>query len=400
MNNSPTLREKVMTKLKKRRQRIIDGRVNCIPSPFQRFSNDYIGLEQETYICVTSFTKGGKSQLVSFLMIYSTLLYAYKNPDKEIDITFIYFPLEETPDRIMERFMSYLLFNISNGRIRIDPKTLRSTTSAVDETVLNTLESEEYTKILKFFEEHIIFSSESNPTGILKFCTKYAEENGETFYKTYTVKDEFGNPVERKVFDHYVLTNPNKYIVPVIDTINIIDTERGMSLKQSMDKMSEYCAKIMRNRYHMTPIVIQQQAFESEGNDALKLGKIRPSVAGLGDSKYVSRDANIVLGLFSPARFGLKDYLGYNIDILKDHVRFLEVCVNRDGAMGGIIALYFDGACCYFRELPIAKKKNARGTLEETPEIKRVYEYIQHEEAANTTFFAYSIKKIKEILHL
>jgi hypothetical protein len=139
---------------------------------------------------------------------------------------------------------------------------------------------------------------------------------------------------------------------------------------------------------------------ESEGNDALKLGKIRPSVAGLGDSKYVSRDANIVLGLFSPARFGLKDYLGYNIDILKDHVRFLEVCVNRDGAMGGIIALYFDGACCYFRELPIAKKKNARGTLEETPEIKRVYEYIQHEEAANTTFFAYSIKKIKEILHL
>jgi cell surface protein SprA len=57
----------------------------------------------------------------------------------------------------------------------------------------------------------------------------------------------------------------------IIDTVNLIDTERGLTLKQSIDKLSEYCAKYLRNRYHYSPIVIQQQAFESEGNDAFKL---------------------------------------------------------------------------------------------------------------------------------
>jgi hypothetical protein len=132
-----------------------------------------------------------------------------------------------------------------------------------------------------------------------------------------------------------------------------------MNLKQSIDKLSEYCAKYLRNRYHYSPIIIQQQAFESEGNDAFKLGRVRPSVAGLGDSKYVSRDADIVLGLFSPFRFGITEYMGYDITQLKDHIRFLEVIVNRNGEMGGLLPLWFDGAVCDFRELPKPDDKAA-----------------------------------------
>lgn len=44
--------------LKKRRERILNGQLNCIPSPFKRFSNDFIGIEQSCYYTVTSFTKG------------------------------------------------------------------------------------------------------------------------------------------------------------------------------------------------------------------------------------------------------------------------------------------------------------------------------------------------------
>jgi hypothetical protein len=130
-----------------------------------------------------------------------------------------------------------------------------------------------------------------------------------------------------------------------------------MTLKQSIDKLSEYCAKYLRNRYHYSIVAIQQQAFESEGNEAFKLGRVRPSVAGLGDSKYVSRDADIVLGLFSPFRFGITEYFGYDISILKDHIRFLEVIVNRNGEMGGLLPLWFDGAVCDFRELPLPEDK-------------------------------------------
>lgn len=53
-----SLREKVIQNFRDRRQKLLDGGVNSIPSPFVRFSNDFIGIEQGTYYLVTSYTKG------------------------------------------------------------------------------------------------------------------------------------------------------------------------------------------------------------------------------------------------------------------------------------------------------------------------------------------------------
>ena len=258
----------------------------------------------------------------------------------------------------MQRFMSWLLFKKSRGKIRVSPKELRSTTQALDEKIIDRLRQFDMQDILSYFEEHVIFPTESpNPTGIYKYCKQYAEDHGTVHTRKVKIKDELGQVQEVDVFDSYEQDNPNEYRMIIIDTINLIDTERGMTLKQSIDKLSEYCAKYLRNRYHYSPIVIQQQAFESEGNDSFKLGRVRTSVYGLGDSKYISRDANVVLGLFSPARFGITEYFGYDITQLKDHIRFLEVIANRDGEMGGLLPLWFDGAVCDFKELPKPDEK-------------------------------------------
>lgn len=56
MENNLTTR--VVANLEERRQRLLDGQLNCIPSPFKRFSNDFIGIEQGCYYTCTSFTKG------------------------------------------------------------------------------------------------------------------------------------------------------------------------------------------------------------------------------------------------------------------------------------------------------------------------------------------------------
>lgn len=376
------LRERVLQYLEERRERIINGQVNSIPSPFIRFTDDFIGIEQSTYYTITSFTKGAKSQFTSFLFIYKALLYAYWGKE-DIKVTIFYFPLEETPERVMQRFMSYLLYDLTKGEVRISPRDLRSSVNSrpLPEEVLDLLRSEEFTNILDYFEENIIFSTEINPTGIYKFCRNYAEEHGTTYYKDLKIKDEFGVEKTIKVFDRYEMQNPNEYRIVIIDTINLIDTERGLTLKQSMDKLSEYLAKYLRNRYCFSPVVIQQQSFEGEGNEAFKLNKVRPSVAGLGDSKYTSRDSNVVLGLFSPVRFGIENYLGYDIRKFKDNIRFLEVIVNRDGNMGGILPLYFDGATCTFVELP---KPN------DTDEINRVYQLLNKIRTTNVLMFTFN----------
>lgn len=52
------LYNRVITKLKKRQQIIVNGGINCIPSPFTRYRNTFIGVEQGQYIAVTAATKG------------------------------------------------------------------------------------------------------------------------------------------------------------------------------------------------------------------------------------------------------------------------------------------------------------------------------------------------------
>lgn len=163
MENS--LRGRVLANLQERRNRILNGQLNCIPSPFRRFSEDFIGIEQACYYTVTSFTKGGKSQFTSFTFIYKPLMFCYMT-QADISIKILYFPLEETPERIMQRFISWLLFDFSKGEIRISPRDLRSTTSAVSQEILDLINSPEIQDILAYFEEHVIFPEEAaNPTG-------------------------------------------------------------------------------------------------------------------------------------------------------------------------------------------------------------------------------------------
>ena len=357
--------EKTLESMQAKRQRILNGYINCIPSPFKRFSNDFIGIEQSTYYTVTSFTKGGKSQFTSNVFIYQPILYAYYHPEKKVSIKILYFPLEETPERIVQRFMSYLYYK-KTGK-RVSPRELRSTQQALPQEVIDFFKKDENKKVLDYFESCINFYEDANPTGIYKTCKKYAVEHGKILTKKYTKKDEFGNDVEYETYAGYIPDNPDEYRIVVIDTINLLDSEKGGNLKMAVDKMSEYLAKYLRNKYFFSPVVIQQQNFETENNDAFKMGRIRPSIVGLGDSKYTGRDSNVVLGLFSPLRFGLTEYFGYDIKRFRDNIRFLEVCVNRDGELGGMTALFFDGAVCEFLELPPPT---------DTEGLRKVYEYI------------------------
>ena len=151
----------------------------------------------------------------------------------------------------------------------------------------------------------------------------------------------------------------------------MVTEESGLSLKASLDRLSKYMIEL-RNNYGVSPVIIQQQSTVNESNDSQKLKNIRPSSRGLSDSTYIARDTNILLGLFSPFKFGLHEYFGYNIEKFKDKIRFLEVCVNRDGECGGIKALYFDGATNTFVELPPPLTEDKKPN----PELDKWYKYL------------------------
>lgn len=343
-----SLIKRVKDELQERRLKLLSGKVNCIPSPFIRFSRDFVGIEQHCYYLITSFSKGGKSQLGAYIFIFHPLLYAMQHPDK-VRIKVLYFNLEENQERVVQRFMSYLLYKFKG--LRYSPRDLRSTKCPVSSEILD-LFDKDLKAFLEFFEENVIFSTTGNAYGIYKEVKTFMEERGTVHYKTYKKKNDFGTEEEIKQFDYYEPKDPDEYVIVFIDHIGIIDTEKGMSLKQSIDKLSEYLSKYLRNRYHCTPVVIQQQSIENEGLNARINNLDDVSISGLGDSKTTMRDINVLMTLSVPYRTKKSYYEGYDITRFKDNIRFLKLGLDRDGESGGICPLFFDGAVCNFEELP------------------------------------------------
>lgn len=361
--------QRVLCNLNDRRERILKGEINCIPSPFKQFRNDFPGIEQGKYYCVSGASKSGKTQLTSFLFLYTPILYAYHHPE-QLRIKIFYFPLEETPEKITIRFMCYLLYVLSEGKIRVSPLKLQSVHEGlvVEKEILDILNSIEYRSILDFYESHVHFITERNPTGCWKTVYRYAQESGTTHKKTIIIENkETGIKQEKEVFDYYEPKDPDEYVEIIWDHQGLTELERGMNLKECIDKLSEYFM-VFRNHYNYIPIMIAQQNSETISLEAYKTNKIRPSLAGIADSKNVGKDSSMMLGITNPFAFERPEYLGYDIVKLRGYARFLEVVLNREGESNGILALYFDGAVNFFRPLPPST---------DLIELNRVYQRVQ-----------------------
>ena len=360
--------DRIIENLRERRERVLKGDINCIPFTFDRFSRDLPGIEKDKYYLISGATKSGKSQIANFMFVYTPILYAYNNPNK-VRVKIFYYPLEETSDNVTLRFMSYLLFTLSGKRIA--PIDLKSTNNnkILPEDIIELLESKEYQDILKFYEENVLFLNDRNPTGIYKTMLKYAESTGTIHRKMIDITNKETGVVEQKeVFDYYEPNDPKEYVLCLVDHASLIETERGFTLRESINKLSEYMM-ILRNKYHYIPIIIQQQSTETNSLEAFKNNKVRPTMAGLSDSKYTAKDCSVMLGITNPYSFELPEYLGYDITKLRGNVRFLEIVLNREGESNGIVGLYFDGATNYFSELPLPNNSE---------ELRKVYSYIEN----------------------
>lgn len=348
-----TLIQRVLLNLKERRERVLSGGINCIPSPFKTFRRDFPGVEQGKYYLVSAASKGGKSQLTNYMFLYTPIIYAYHHP-QQLRVQIFYFPLEETPEKITMRFMCYLLYTLSQGKIRLSSIQLGSIDrdNVVDEDILEMLNSLEYRSILDFYEEHVHFITERNPTGMWKTVNHYAMEAGSIHRKKVEIENkETGVRQEREVFDYYEPKDPDEYVIIIWDHAGLTGLERGMNLKESIDKLSEYFM-ILRNHYNYTPVLIQQQNSDTISLDAFKANRITPTLNGLADTKTPGKDCSMMLGITNPFAFEIPEYHHYNIARLKGYARFLSLPLNREGESNGMLALYFDGATNFFSTLP------------------------------------------------
>ena len=298
--------------------------------------------------------------------MYNTIQQVLEN-NLNIKLKVFYFTLEMTKEQKMLSAFANILY-VKEG-IRISPTDLKSTKAdkILPDHILNVIKK--YEEYFNKIEEIVEFIDDvRHPTGIYNIVKKYALANGKIHYRELNIDGEI-----IQVEDYYEANDPEEYVIVMIDHIGLISPEKRngvqLNLHESITVLSsDYLIKL-RNRFGYIPVVIQQQAQSQESVENKKHNKLKPSLDGLGDNKLTQRDADIILGLFSPFRHEIPDYMGYDVRFFKDNIRFLEILGGRDGGGGTTCPLYFDGAVNYFKELPLPN---------ESSKMSQVHQIIHH----------------------
>lgn len=385
--------DRSIEELVNRRNRILNGQINCIPLSFPRLRTWLPGIEKRRYTIITANQKIGKSKLADYMYVYEPFFYMIEHPD-QLKFKVLYFTLEMGKKEKFYEFLCHLLYRLDG--IRISPTNLKSTNAdrPCPEEVLNLIRSEKYQAYIRKFKETVIYIDDvRNPTGIYKRIRGFMLERGQFHYKKGTVKDDNGLPMEIDMIDYFEYADNDEYVEVILDNYSNLAQESGLDKRANIEKMSKYAIDL-RDMFDVHFCAIQHQAQAQEGIENQKLNKLYPSSDGLADCKTTTRDANLVLGLFSPYKYGLTTYENYDITKFKNNIRFLLVIEDRDNGAGGqVCPLLFDGEVSSFNELPLPDNKR---------EIEKVIQYIEQviRKRSNPVFMIFSREKRKVVRSL
>lgn len=338
--------DSVITEIDRGREGLNEG----LPMGFKRLVEYLPNIQQGTYYLLGGATKAGKTTLADDCFLYNPYDYLKAHPESNITLDIDYFSYEiEKKVKIVKGIARKLWWD--HGIIADVNQILSRGNSHCEDGLYELILT--YKQYFEDMEDMVtIHDSVDNPTGIYKFLLNKAEKHGKVVKKNIN-KDPDGEPIWR--IDSYVPDNPNRYWIVMIDHIALMTNERGFSTKQNIDKMSQYLVHL-RNVYNIIPVVIQQLAFDSESDDRHKAGRLTPTIKDFGDSKYTTRDANVIMAVFDPARHNMERFQNYDIRRLKNTFRNIEIIANRDGEPNVNIGLNFIGPSGTFRELPKASE--------------------------------------------
>lgn len=368
-----SLHQDTIKSLKYRKERAETGQINCIPFPIKHLRTKFPGIEQSTYLVVTGGSKTGKTQISNYLILYNSIIYAYTHPN-EVRVKFLYFPLEESKDIIILRFISYVLY--VKYKVRISPLELNSTNRErpLPSEVLALIESPEMQSIVNFFESCVEFyEGANNSVSISITVDNYAKKHGKLVEGKETFYDEDSGEWKHYI-DHYEPDDPDEYVFVYLDHINLINpTNKEGTMLNAITNVSKNMVRF-KNRYKYIAVVLQQQT-DSETNslEAVKNNNILATKAALKDGKVTGQDLTLLFGVSNPGSFqNINEWRGYDLNKFKrKYFRVFQLIMNRFGEGDVIVPMYFDGATNYYQPLPGAG---------ETARLEEFYQLIQQNE--------------------
>ena len=348
--------QEALSRLKKNKEIREAGKQVCIPYPFPKLCELLPGVEKGQHIGITAGTGISKSKFTRYVFIYHVYRYVKANPNCGIKPVIFYFLLEDPAVRVMNNMICHRLNE--EYKIDITLQQLESKSTVLTDEVLAKIEDcKEY---FADFEKYVkLIDNIHNPYGIYKEVRDYFTTNGTIEYETR----EGEHKEKLEIPKSYIPKDPEVHVIVIVDNLSNINKEEKHKDQWSAigEWTSKYARRLLCKFFNATVVSIQQQDLESQKlafsayqGEAIK-GKVKPSIASLGDNKTVSRDYHILFGIFSPDRFEFEEDLGYDITLLQNNYRNLSIIKSNESDSGHELGLYFNGASEKFMELPSSK---------------------------------------------
>ena len=188
-----------------------------------------------------------------------------------------------------------------------------------------------------------------------KYWWDFMSPRGNFNYESYINE----NGEQKKRIVNFELNDPTEYNLVAMDHVSLSKIEMGYTLKQNLDKLSEYTV-ICRNLFKMTFIYLQQFNNQMSSIERMKFkgADISPQQSDFRDSGNLYIDSDIALGLMNAYKMDMDTCLNYNINRpgstynLKDSFRLLKIIKNRLSRDNIAIGLLFLPKTGSFKELP------------------------------------------------
>lgn len=330
--------------------------------------DEYYGFtleNQDKRFFLEDFTVTHNTTFLDYSFVISPYLEMIENGKSNVH--WKYFSLEI--DRVSKEFKfaafffhhdyNIFSFDYKGKKVLISPNYLRGLLKDQDGEIIKVLPEHQellkkiyYNRIIPLFGEYnskgekikdgviefIEDKSESNPTGIYKYLMNYAAKNGNFVKESFSSKDENGNSITKKRIIGYKENDENLHTIVIVDHMRKLQKERGFSMKENIDKFSEFCV-ILRNLCKFTIVSVVHSNRNVASIDRLKYNGefLYITSEDLKDSGNPPEDCSLLLTMFNANddKYNLEKHFGLQLkgsdgNELYPNYRSIHVATSRD----------------------------------------------------------------------
>ena len=290
------------------------------------------GVQRQTYTIICGGTGSGKTTLALYSYVYKPLTAHLGDMKHRI----VYFSLEMTAEILVAKLLSLHLYETYG--IEMSYKRIISKQDILTEDERELLES-----CIPWLEQMLaqltIIDKATSADSLYASMMEYAEKHG-TF--------DYSDP-NRVVYNS---TLEDELVQIIVDHLGLLKRVKNRNKKEEMDLASNYLMST-RNACGYSPLVLLQLNRSASSMDRRGANMQEIELGDIKDSGGPSEDAEVILAIFHPWREKLGKSKNFNIRILQDKYRAIQVLKNRLGEADKSVSVNFFGSIGLWREFPM-----------------------------------------------